>query len=328
MWNPEATALSHAAPDTGDVLRIGLLNNMPRKAVQPTEHRIAGLLAAATGRVIRLRCFALGSGGASQWPLLGAHYEPLESLLGDELDGLIVTGAVPVAESVQDEPAWPGLAQVVDWASRNTVSTIWSCLAAQAAVFRLDGVPRRRLPDKLSGVFACEAAGDHPLLSGMPQRWTVPHSRWNDIDAGQLAGHGYTILSHGERIGADLFTKPVGRSQFLFIQGHPEYGPDCLYREYRRDVRQFIRGERASHPALPEAYFDPATADALAGIQRRTEDRPNLAMLSLLDEAAAGARGHAWHEPAVQLYRGWLAMIAARRAAGAAPQPQRRSAQC
>ena len=163
--------MSCAAPGQG-TLRIGLLNNMPRKAVEPTERQIAGLLA-QSGRPVQLRCFTLGRPAGE---VADGKYETLEILLDTDLDGLIVTGAVPVANSVQEEPPWAGLASVVDWAARNTVSTIWSCLAAQAAVYRLDGVARNKLPEKLSGVFTCDAVGAHPVLATMPRRWTVPHS--------------------------------------------------------------------------------------------------------------------------------------------------------
>ena len=165
---------------------------------------------------------------------------------------------------------------------------------------------RRKLPAKLSGLFACEAAAAHPLLAGMPQRWLVPHSRYNDLDAEELAARGYTILSVGKQVGADMFVKQVGASRFVFMQGHPEYGPDCLYREYRRDVRQFLRRERASHPALPEAYFDPATATALAALRRNAEQRADPALLHALQP---GPLPHEWHQAARQLFGGWLSLI-------------------
>ena len=297
------------APGQG-ALRIGLLNNMPRKAAGTTERQIAALLA-QSGRQVRLRCFTLGL-PAGEDP--GGSYEKLDRLLDSELDGLIVTGAVPVANSVQEEPAWPGLARVVDWASRNTVSTIWSCLAAQAAVYRLDGVARDKLPQKLSGLFTCDVAGSHPVLAEMPPRWSVPHSRYNDLAVTQLARNDYTILSHGPRIGADLFSKRVERSDFLFLQGHPEYAADALSLEYRRDVRQFIRGERAGHPALPDGYFDKDTASELGRLKDHTLARPSPAMLPALDQLIAEASLPNWQHSAMALFRGWLAMIAVQRA--------------
>ena len=72
-------------------------------------------------------------------------------LLADRLDGLIVTGTEPRAPLLQEEPYWPTLTKVVDWAEEHTVSTIWSCLAAHAAVLHLDSVQRRPLRKKHQG---------------------------------------------------------------------------------------------------------------------------------------------------------------------------------
>ena len=44
-----------------------------------------------------------------------------------------------------DEPYWASLTQLIDWAEHNTHSSVWSCLAAHAAVLRIDGIRRRRL---------------------------------------------------------------------------------------------------------------------------------------------------------------------------------------
>ena len=50
-------------------------------------------------------------------------------------------------------PTGPTLASVLDWAERNTVSTILSCLAAHAGVLHSDGIDRHPLSDKQFGVF-------------------------------------------------------------------------------------------------------------------------------------------------------------------------------
>ena len=47
------------------------------------------------------------------------------------------------------------MSKLVDWAKDHTASTIWSCLAAHAAVLHSDGIERRALEHKLFGVFDC-----------------------------------------------------------------------------------------------------------------------------------------------------------------------------
>src|SRR5579863_3769207 len=161
-------------PRGGAALTIGLVNNMPDAALKTTERQWRELLAgAAGGFAIELRIFSFPElpRSADGRNYVGAHHEPIANLWSSELDGLIVTGAAPVAPRLDDEPCWPALTRLVDWAERHTTSTIWSCLAAHAAVRYLDGIERRRRPAKLSGVFACDKVAEHPLLALTPARW-------------------------------------------------------------------------------------------------------------------------------------------------------------
>ena len=75
----------------------------------------------------------------------------------ENLDALIITGAQPQADRLSNEPYWEELVEIIDWAKTNTASTILSCLAAHAGVLHLDGVERRPLPEKCTGVFGFEA---------------------------------------------------------------------------------------------------------------------------------------------------------------------------
>ena len=65
---------------------------------------------------------------------LAGRYRDIAELWDTPLDGLIVTATEPPAPRLQDEPYWPALTQLVDWARENTASTVWSCLAAHAAL--------------------------------------------------------------------------------------------------------------------------------------------------------------------------------------------------
>lgn len=290
--------------DAATDLVIGLVNNMPASAKRATEQQFAGLLKAASRDLkIQIRLFAVEQFQTRT----GATFRALQEA---RPDGLIVTGDEPQSATVAGEPLWPALSRLVDWAGDNTVSSIWSCLAAHAAVFRLDAVARRRLPRKLSGLFLCDAVATHPLLAELPSSWPVPHSRHNGLDEAELLGKGYTVLSRAPRVGADSFVKQVGASLFLFLQGHPEYGPDSLFREYRRDVTRFLDGLRDAHPDLPEGYFDRQTAGALAKLRRRACRMPRPQLLAALDAAFAGAPAQASNPPATRLYANWLAYLA------------------
>ena len=58
------------------------------------------------------------------------YYRGTDDLFNADLDAIIVTGAEPKAASLTEEPYWNAFTQVVDWASENTVSSAFSCLAA------------------------------------------------------------------------------------------------------------------------------------------------------------------------------------------------------
>ena len=64
-----------------------------------------------------------------------------------------MTGTEPRQPDLRNEPYWPALTEVLEWAERNTASTVLSCLAAHAGVLHSDGIPRHRLSDKQFGVF-------------------------------------------------------------------------------------------------------------------------------------------------------------------------------
>ncbi|UDL93209.1 homoserine O-succinyltransferase [Lichenihabitans sp. PAMC28606] len=289
---------------------IGLVNNMPDSALLATERQFATLLAAASGRHrIRLHRLSLptvarGDAAAAH---IQQHYVPFKRIADRPLRALIVTGCEPRAASLRDEPYWDNLRHLVDWAECNTVSTLWSCLAAHAAVLHLDGIERRRLPHKRSGVFAFEPDGDHPLLAGASPRIEVPHSRLNDLAAADLRQHGYQVLTASADAGVDLFVRQ-GRSAFVFFQGHPEYEPDSIAREYRRDVSRFLRGERADYPALPQHYFDRATRLALGAFEQLAmADSTALALrdlprqLGLRDSLATR-----WQATVLPIFRNWI----------------------
>lgn len=299
-----------------ECLEIGLLNNMPDSTLEATERQFTEIVGAAAGnRAVRLRFFSLpeiprSSEAASRMRDL---YGDLDELLRDRLDGLIVTGCEPKAALLTDEPYWESLTRVIDWAEHNTGSTIFSCLAAHAAVLHLDGISRTPLAEKCSGVFDCAKRSDDPLLEGVASPLRTPHSRLNDLREKQLVAHGYRILTSSPEAGVDMFVK-AWESLFVFFQGHPEYDADSLLREYRRDIGRFLRGERPRYPAMPEGYFDAPTTQALARFAARAEVEPHEVLsreLSAQFEDLRPANG--WRASAITILSNWLNILAARK---------------
>jgi len=293
-------------------LDIGLVNNMPDKALGATERQFLTLLEDAAGGVVaRLWLYALpdipreDSGRRH----LTTFYSGIEDLWNSHLDGLIVTGTEPRAANLADEPYWGSLVRVIEWADRGAASSVFSCLGAHAAVLHLDGIARRRLTAKQFGLFECGPVSGHPLTAGLPRRFRMPHSRWNDVPEDELAACGYRVLTRAEGAGVDAFARQR-RSLSLFFQGHPEYEAHTLLLEYRRDVARFLRGERETHPDLPHRYFDPAAARALAAFRERAlGDRRDELMADFPAASVETRLANTWRPAAARIYHNWLAYL-------------------
>lgn len=237
----------------GECIRIGLVNNMPDGALLATERQFRTLLSsAADDKVVRLTLYALPDLPRAEpgKQHIEHFYASTEELFERQLDGLIVTGAEPRAANLTGEPYWGSLTKVLDWASVSTYSTVWSCLAAHAALLHYDGIGRSKCSRKHFGVFECERVSNHWLTTGLPTHFSQPHSRWNDISEAELKVRGYTVLSRTFDAGVDMFVKR-DKSLFVFFQGHPEYDPDSLLLEYRREIGRYLRGEANEYPSIP-----------------------------------------------------------------------------
>jgi homoserine O-succinyltransferase len=288
---------------------------MPDSALQGTERQFCSLLEAASGSmVVRLTFYALPDVPRSEWGRCHvSSYCSLGELWETPVDGLIITGTEPHATDLTEEPYWTSLTQLLQWAEHNTFSTVWSCLAAHAAVLHLDGIRRRRLDRKQCGVFDCERVNEHALTQGAPRKLRMPHSRWNDLPEDALWSSGYRILTRSEAAGVDAFVKQR-QSLFVFFQGHPEYEADTLLREYRRDIRRFLRQESDTYPTIPQGYFNPETLVALHALREQAISHRYEAVIEDFPAAlAAETVANTWYPDAVRLYRNWLLYIYAQK---------------
>jgi homoserine O-succinyltransferase len=237
----------------GNTLRVVLVNNMADAALAITERRFQRLLQAAwPGRPIDFRCVTLPSIPRDEMAAarITRHYLTIDALLAAPPDAMLFSGAEPLRASLRNEVFWPGLTELFDWTVAKSIPSLFSCLAAHAAVLHFAGIERRRRPQKIFGVFAQQAATDHALLQAMPQKFAVAHSRWNDVCADDLAAGGYQVLTQGAAAGVDMFVPACGAPQ-IFLQGHPEYEETALLGEYNRDLRRFESGLAAYRPVMP-----------------------------------------------------------------------------
>ena len=291
---------------------------MPDLALEDTELQFSELLDAAAGEIpVRLKFYSLSAIPRSDRAKerINNWYSDIEELWGNRLDGVVITGTEPRRPDLRDEPYWPALAEVFDWAERNTSSAVLSCLAAHAAVLHSDGIARHGLNSKRFGVFDEHRACDHALTRDAGSALPFPHSRWNEVRENELTSAGYTVLTKSDDAGVNLFVKQKGESLFVHFQGHPEYGARTLLKEYRRDVGRFLRRERDTYPSMPQGYFDAASTRILTSFQEGALNNPRKELIAEFPEdVAARSLQVPWRLAAVSIYRNWLQYLGSRRA--------------
>jgi homoserine O-succinyltransferase len=297
-------------------ITIGLINNMPDEALKATERQFLSLLdSASDGLQIRLLHYMLPD-VPRQEPArryLNSCYASVDDLWDRHLDGLIVTGREPLASNLKQEPYWESFTRLAQWAESNTHSTVWSCLAAHAAILHLDGIVRVKRNDKLFGIFECARAADHPLTAATPSHFRLPHSRWNGAPEEDLAACGYSVLTRAADAGIDTFIKQR-KKLFVFFQGHPEYESDTLLREYRRDIGRYFKGETDTCPLIPRSYFDNDTVDTLTALRERSLcDRSEELLLEISTALGERKIEKTWDSSATTIYRNWLKYICAQK---------------
>jgi homoserine O-succinyltransferase/O-acetyltransferase len=306
------SAASAGSPAIRDSIRLALINNMPDAALEDTELQFFELLDIASGDtpvVVKLYSLTGVPRTDRGQRHLNSFYWDFNDLWNTRFDGVIVTGTEPHQPNLRDEPYWGLMAEVFDWAEQNTSSTILSCLAAHASVLHCDGISRHRLPDKKFGVFQSAKTCDHPLLNGIPDSLCFPHSRWNEVRENELIAAGYLVLTKSATAGVDLFTKKKKKSIFVHFQGHPEYSAQTLLKEYRRDIKRFLRGERETYPSMPQGYFDSSSTQLL---ERYCESAVRVRREEIIDsfpESVVSGLENGWKASSVCVYRNWLTYL-------------------
>lgn len=295
-------------------LHIGLLNMMPDAALAVTEKQYMRLVGACN-RIAQMYVYPFTVPGLSRGTEarahIYAHYSTFEDLKDAGLDALIISGANVADPSIDQEPFWEPLTEVVSWAEENVTSILCSCLATHALAKHHYGIDRRAMADKRWGVYSHVVADrGHPLVQDVNTRFDAPHSRWNDVSAQQLRRAGAHVLVESDVAGAHLAVSP-DRFRMVFFQGHPEYDRNSLLKEYKREVNRYLDGEIEAPPPHPEHYFSPAAA-ALAdayladavGARRRGGPMP------VFPEAAFDDHiDDTWGDSGRAIFNNWLGLV-------------------
>ena len=295
-------------------LHVGLLNMMPDAALLVTEKQYMRLIGACN-RITQIYVYPFSVPGLARSDDARAHidtyYADFEDLQASGLDALIISGANVTNPSLDVEPFWEPLQEVIGWAAQNVTSIICSCLATHALVKHLYDLEREPIGHKLWGVYrhrVCDRS--HPLTQDVNTRFDAPHSRWNDIARDKWDAAGLRVLAESEDAGVHLATSPDG-FRIVYFQGHPEYDRNSLLKEYKREVIRFLDGELESPPPYPEHYL--------------THESDDLAQTYLRDALAARAHGendpsfpeaafdthldNTWGDTGRALFNNWLGLV-------------------
>jgi len=294
-----------------------LVNNMPDSAFEATERQFAELLGAGSGRrPLRVRLFSLPGAPRSDAisEQIATRYSPLADLEHHVPDVLVVTGANPVESRIQDEPFWDDLAGLLSWASDHVSTMLLSCLSAHAALTVFDSIERLPLATKCTGVFSQTSDPASSLATDLGRTVRLPHSRWNDVPVTAMRSAGYDLPICSEEVGWSVATRKVNRSWVVLMQAHLEYGATNLLREYERDARRYVLGERDAFPVLPQRCVARHDWGELARLHQRILDgERDPALIESFPFRAIGNRARrTWRKTATQIYANWLASVPTR----------------
>jgi len=287
-------------------LHIGFLNMMPDAALQATERQFIRLIGNCN-RIAQFYVYPFSLPGLDRSDdtrdYIERYYCKFEDLKKQGLDALIITGANPANPSLEQEPFWQPLMEVVRWADQNVSSTLCSCLATHALLKHMYGIERKPLPAKKWGVFSHRISSPgHPLLRGINTRFDVPHSRHNEITRQQMEQAGLSVLAESEEGGVHMAVSP-DQFRMIYFQGHPEYDINSLLKEYKREVSRYLSGSISAPPLFPEHYF---SAEAVQIAQRSLEqaDGPDY-----LEHQLEGMLDNTWGDTAKAVVNNWLGLV-------------------
>ena len=223
-------------------LKVLILNLMPTKIVTETQ-----ILRKLSNTPVQIQVELLRT----------ASYQSqhTDQVRDRNFDGMIITGAPVENLEFNQVDYWPELCEIMAWSRTHVHSTLHICWGAQAGLYFHHGIEKRSLPRKLFGVYEHRVLKpSSPLFRGFDDVFCAPHSRYTEVWEKDIrAAPGLELLATSSEAGV-YAVKTEDSSQF-FIMGHPEYDPDTLAREYRRDI------DKGLDIAVPAHYFpedDPA----------------------------------------------------------------------
>ncbi len=215
-------------------LEVLILNNMPVK--QDTELQLLRAFSNTPLQVdvtfMNVKSHVSLNTSANH---LNKFYTTLDEIRNRKYDGLIVTGAPVEDIPFEEVDYWEEICEIFDWAQDHVTSTLHICWAAQAGFYHYYGIDKRKLSQKLFGVYEHKVKNRKiPLVRGFDDIFLAPHSRHTETPAEAIHNCGeLTVLAESPQAG--VFLAIAGEGKKIFVTGHPEYDRYTLNNEYFRD---------------------------------------------------------------------------------------------
>ena len=291
-------------------LHIGLMNNMPDAALEATERQFFRLVG-HSNQIAQFYMHPFSLSGikreAEATKHLKKHYKTFDEIKSQGLDALIISGANVSQPSLELEPFYEQLREVVDWSYENVTSTLCSCLATHAVLEFKYGQKRQTVGKKHWGVFPHQVIDrNHPLISGVSTRFDIPHSRFNEISESQFDKADVKVLAKSS-IGVHLAVSP-DLFRIVFFQGHPEYDTISLLKEYKREIALYLEDKELGYPPMPSNYFS-IQNEAILNEYRANLDAGTTSIKDFPESLIATTLDNTWHDSANAIINNWIGCV-------------------
>ena len=169
---------------------------------------------------------------------LNKFYNTIDDVRNRKFDGMIITGAPVEDMTFEEVDYWEEMCEIMDWAETHVTSTLHICWGAQAGLYHYYGIDKKKLPQKLFGIYEHKVMNRKvPLVRGFDDVFLAPHSRHTESPAQAIhACRELTVLAESEEAGVFLAMAEDGKK--IFVNGHPEYDRYTLNNEYFRDLNK------------------------------------------------------------------------------------------
>ena len=218
-------------------LQIAILNIMPVK--QDTELQLLRALS-NTPLQVDVTFLNVKNHISKNTPAdhLNKFYYTIDDVRNQKFDGMIITGAPVEDITFEEVDYWEEMCEIMDWAETHVTSTLHICWGAQAGLYHYYGIDKKKLPQKLFGIYEHKVANRKiPLVRGFDDVFLAPHSRHTESPSEAIhACPELTVLAESDAAGVFLAIAEDGKK--IFVNGHPEYDRYTLQNEYFRDLNK------------------------------------------------------------------------------------------